>query len=157
MSFRIQGLAATAFSHLFGVSEEELASHGVQRVIADEKPGYPDRISLEDAEPGASLLLLNHTHQAADTPYRASHAIFVQEGASQRYDAIDAVPMALRIRTLSLRAFDAAHMMVDADLVDGQQVEALIERLFANPQVAYLQAHYAKRGCFAAQICRAES
>ncbi|MCK8455177.1 DUF1203 domain-containing protein [Sphingomonas faeni] len=32
---------------------------------------------------------------------------------------------------------------------------ALTERFFGNPDVAYLQAHYATRGCHAARIIRA--
>jgi hypothetical protein len=44
--------------------------------------------------------------------------------------------------------------MVDADLVDGREIEGLIGRLFGDPRVAYLHAHYAKRGCYAARIDR---
>ena len=29
------------------------------------------------------MLLLNYVHQPADTPYKASHAIFVREGAER--------------------------------------------------------------------------
>jgi hypothetical protein len=39
--------------------------------------------------------------------------------------------------------------------VEGAEVEGLIEKLLANPEVAYLQAHFAKRGCYAARIERA--
>jgi hypothetical protein len=46
-------------------------------------------------------------------------------------------------------------MMVDADLTSGREVEATIERLFADPAAAYIHAHYAKRGCYAARIDRA--
>jgi hypothetical protein len=99
-------------------------------------------------------LLLNYTHQPASNPYRASHAIFVAEGAKQRYDRIDEVPPAMRIRTLSLRAFDANDLIVAADLVEGHKVEELIGRFFDNPQVAYIQAHYAKYGCYASRIDR---
>ncbi|MGB8266969.1 MAG: DUF1203 domain-containing protein [Candidatus Velthaea sp.] len=35
-------------------------------------------------------------------------------------------------------------------------LETLIARLFASDQTAYLQVHYAKRGCYAARIDRAE-
>jgi len=59
------------------------------------------------------------------------------------------------VRPLSLRAFDAAGMMVDGDLVDGSEAERLIERLFADAQVAYIHAHYARRGCYAGLIRRA--
>ena len=103
---------------------------------------------------GETALLLNYTHQPADNPYRASHAIFVHEGAERRYDAIDTVPAAMQARPLSIRAFDAGDLMVDADLVDGPYAAGLIERLFGDPRVAYLHAHYARRGCYAARIER---
>ena len=87
----------------------------VKRVVADAKPGFPDRVELRDAEPGETLLLLNYLHQPVDTPYRASHAIFVREGATAAYEAVDETPECLAIRPISLRAFDASGMMVDAD------------------------------------------
>jgi len=155
MSFRITGLDPAPFRHLYGLTDDELVARGARRTIANAKPGFPDRIELRDAEPGEPLLLLNYTHQPADTPYRASHAIFVREGAEQAYDAVDEVPKALRLRPISLRAFDGHGEMVDADLVDGRVLEAVIERLLDNPEVRYLQAHYAKRGCYAARIERA--
>jgi len=154
-SFRISGLPAARFAHLFGLGDAELASQGIMRYIADAKPGFPDRIELRDLEPGEAALLLNYIHQDADTPYRASHAIFVREGASEAYDRIGEVPEVLRVRPLSLRAFNAGGLMLDADLVDGTQVETMIERLFANSDAEYIQAHYAKRGCYAARIDRA--
>ena len=91
----------------------------------------------------------------ADTPYRASHAIFVREGAAAAYDALDETPECLRLRPISLRAFDAAGMMVDADLTSGREVEAAVERLLENPAIAYIHAHYARPGCYAARIDRA--
>jgi hypothetical protein len=118
-------------------------------------PGYPCRITLDDAEPGETLLLLNHAHHAAATPYRAAGPIFVREGARETFDAVGAPPPALARRTLSLRAYDAAGMMLDADLVEGREADGLLERLFRDPAVAYVHAHYARRGCFAARIERA--
>ena len=155
MSFRITGLSAEPFHHLFGLSDDALAQYEARRVVADSKPGYPDRIEMCDAEVGASLILVNYAHLPAPGPYRASHAIFVREGASSRFDRIGVVPDVLRGRQLSLRAFDAEHMMIDADLVDGREVEALIVRLLANPRAAYIHAHFAKRGCYAGRIERA--
>jgi hypothetical protein len=155
MSYRITGLAPEPFRHLFGLPDEELALHGARRYVADRKPAFPDRIELRDAEPGETLLLLNYTHQPANTPYRASHAIFVREGASQPYDRVGEVPEVMRVRPISVRAFDADDLMVDADLVPGQDLEQAIERLFSAAEVAYLHAHYAKRGCYAARIDRA--
>ena len=154
MSYRITGLSPEPFRHLFGLPDAELAARGVQRWTATPGSRLPDRIEVRDAEPGETLLLLNHEHQPAATPYRASHAIFVREGATAAYSRDNEIPEAMRSRMLSLRAFDAAHLMVDAELVDGREAEAAIARLFAQPGVAYLQAHYATRGCYAARIER---
>jgi len=155
MSYRVTGLDPAPFRRLYGLSDEALAAQGVRRLVADAKPGFPDRVEVRDAEPGESLLLLNYTHQPADTPYRASHAIFVREGAETPCDRVDEVPEALRARPISLRAFNTAGEMVDADLTDGEQLEGLIRRFLDNPQVDYLHAHYARRGCYAARIDRA--
>jgi hypothetical protein len=155
MAFRILGLDPAPFRPLYGLSDEALACRGVRRVQVDAMPGFPDRVELCDVEPGGSVLLLNHVHQPADTPFRSSHAIFVREGAERACDLVDEVPDVLRRRPISLRAFDASGWMLDADLADGTALEPLIQRLFADPKTAYLQAHYAKRGCYAARIERA--
>jgi len=154
MSFRIKGLLPTPFVPLYGLSEAELATRGVIRYPVDKNPGFPDRIEMRDASPGENVLLLNHVCQPADTPYRATHAIFVREGATRAFDEVDVVPEVLRQRVLSLRAYDAKGMMVDADVVDGAEVEGLIKRLLDNAEVSYIHAHNAKRGCYAAHIER---
>jgi hypothetical protein len=154
MSFRIKGLSPAPFVPLYGLSEAELAARGVIRYPVDKNPGFPDRIEMRDAAPGETVLLLNHICQPADTPYRATHAIFVREGATHAFDEVDVVPEVLRGRLLSLRAYDAKGMMVDADVVDGAEVEDLIKRLLDNAEVGYIHAHNAKRGCYAAHIER---
>lgn len=155
MDFRIRGLSPEPFQPLFGLSDAELAWHGAVRRIVDRKPGYPDRIELRDPELGESVLLVNYTHLPVETPYRSSYAIYVREGARSRYDRINEIPEQFRPRVLSLRAFDEHDMLRDADIVDGAAVESLIERLLSSPETAYLHAHYAKHGCFAARIDRA--
>jgi hypothetical protein len=155
MNFRISGLSPEPFRHLFGLSEEELAQKGVKRYVADKKPGFPDRIAMRDVDLGERVLLLNHVCQPADTPYRATHAIFIGEGSEVPYDRVGEIPEVLRVRLLSLRAYDSQHMMIDADVVDGREVEPVIRRLLANPLVAYIHAHNAKRGCYSCRIERA--
>lgn len=155
MNFRITGLSPEPFRHLFGLSDAELARHNARRYIADSKPGFPDRVEIRDAEPGESMLLVHYEHQPAATPYRASHAVYIREGAEAPYDQVGVVPAALGVRLISLRAFDANDMIVDADVAEGAVLAPVIERLLARPDVAYLHAHYAKRGCYAARIDRA--
>jgi len=152
--FVIRGLDSAPFGALYGLPDAALAERGVVRMEVDARPGFPCRVSLEDAGIGETMLLLNHEHLPVESPYRQCHAIFVREGAAEAARFEDEVPEQLAIRTLSLRAYDAAGMMTDADLVEGGELAALIDRFFADPSVAYLHAHNAKRGCFAARIDR---
>jgi len=154
MSFRVAGLSPEPFRHLFGLPDAELARQGVHRFVADAQSRFPDRIELRDVAPGESVLLLNYLHQPADSPYRASHAIFVREGAQQARVMVDEVPEALRTRPLSLRAFDDQGMIVAAELTDGSEMAAAVERLLADDRAAYVHAHFAQRGCYAARIDR---
>lgn len=155
MSFRITGLSPDPFRPLFGLEDEALAARGVERVLVERPNAAPCRISLADAEPGEHVLLMNFEHQPGETPYRSRHAIFVRETATEPFDAVDVVPDALRRRPLSVRAFDTQDRMVDADLVDGSALESLLEPYLARDDVAYVQIHYARRGCYAARAVRA--
>jgi hypothetical protein len=155
MSFRITGLPAENFAHLFALSDQELAAQGAVRRIADDRtPGYPCRVSLTDSQPGDELLLVNYEHHAVHSPYRMRFAIYVRKG-EETYDAVDEVPQQLRLRTLAVRAFDRNGMMLGFLLSEGSELEAAIRRLFANPEAAYLHVHFAAPGCYAAQVERA--
>ncbi|HEY4560635.1 MAG TPA: DUF1203 domain-containing protein [Lysobacter sp.] len=155
MDFRVIGLDPGPFLHLYGLDDARLARLGAIRMRAPEPGAMPGRVRLRDLEPGETALLVNHVHQPADTPYRASHAIFVEEGATAPRIVEDRLPTALARRLLSLRAFDTAHMMVDADVVEGTVARDVVMRLLDDPRVAYVQAHFARRGCYAARIERA--
>jgi hypothetical protein len=154
MAYVIAGIDPAPLERFFGRSDGELADLRVVRVTADKKPGFPCRVTLEDAEPGEDLLLLNYEHLPVDTPYRSCHAIYVRVGARERARFGDAVPEQLRSRLLSVRAFDAHGMMIDADVIEGVALDRLIARFFGDPAVEYLHVHNAKRGCFAAEVRR---
>jgi hypothetical protein len=153
MSFRITGLAAEPFENYFTMDDTDLAQVGAVRRIADNKPGFPCRISLTDAEIGDEVLLINFEHLPTDSPYRSRHAIYIRRN-EHRFDAADEVPAMLRSRLLSLRAFDGAGMMVSADVVDGGDVERSIAAQFENPHAHYIHIHFAKPGCYAARVDR---
>ena len=155
MDFRIRGLDPAAFTGLHHMSDQELAAQRAVRQVADSKPGFPCRVTLEDAEPGERVLLLNYEHLPVETPYRSRHAIFVREEAREPYDAANTIPPALAGRLLAIRAFDGAGSMVDAEIVEGAHAPGLIRKFFGDTRVAYLHAHFARRGCFAARIDRA--
>lgn len=154
MDFRITGLHPAEFAHLADMDDATLARNRAVRRVCDSRPGFPCRVTLEDATPGERVLLVNYEHLPVDSPYRASHAIYVREGARHPFDAVNTLPPALANRLLSLRAIDARGHIVDADIAEGAAVEPLIRRLLGNGEVAYVHAHFARRGCFAARIDR---
>jgi len=154
MSFQVSGLSGAQFAPLFGLSDAELAKRDIVRHTADKSPGFPCRVSLVDAAPGEALLLLNFEHLAVASPYRSRHAIYVREYAEDARVAVDVVPEVLRRRLLSLRGFDGRGMLVDADVVDGREVEGVIERMLGMREVEYVHVHNAKPGCFAARVDR---
>lgn len=151
MAFQISALPAS-FTPLFRLSDAALAAREALRRVVDVSPGYPCRVSLRDAAIGETVILTHFEHHAVASPFRASHAIYVREGAAQAQLAANEVPVMLRTRLLSLRAFDRDGLLVDAEVVDGGELELAIERLLAA--AAYLHIHFAKPGCFAARVDR---
>jgi len=155
MAYRITGLSPDAFCHLVGAEDSVLVAAGALRVTADAKPGYPCRVSLEDAEPGDTLILVNHVSHDVANPYRASHAIFVNERARAAGVFVKEPAPVMRTRPLSLRAFDSDGMMIDAVLTGPGEADGGIRALFERDDVSVIHAHNATRGCFAALVERA--
>ena len=154
MPFQIHALHAGTYAHLSGLDDAALAARLACRKVADSDPGFPCRVSLEDARPGETVFLVHHVHQDADTPFRASHAIYVREGAATAAPAPGDVPLMLRRRIISLRAFDSRGMLVAADIAEGDAVAERIESLLSDPLTDEIHLHFAKQGCFAARVRR---
>jgi hypothetical protein len=152
MAYRIEGLAPERFAGLFEMSDEALAEHHARRAVAD-GPGFPCRITLEEAQVGEALVLLNHVSNDAETPFRASHAIYVRR-ADKAGSYTDETPPIFATRTLGLRGFDAEGMLRGALLALPGEADAKIRALFERPEVAEIHAHNAALGCFLARIER---
>jgi hypothetical protein len=152
MSYRITGLDPRPFRPLFTLSDEELEQRGMRRMNVTQKLGFPCRVSLVDRQLGEQVILLNHVSHDVANPYRACHAIFVAD--ADRAEFVDAAAPVFETRVLSLRGFDADGMMADALLSQPGEADAGIRSLFANPDIAYIHAHNAARGCFSARIDR---
>lgn len=156
MDYQIHALDPSPFAHLFGASDGALRQANAVRMKVDSDPGFPCRTGLRDLPVDTWALLVNHAHQTAASPYRASGPVFVEEGlCAPAVVPPNVVPDALTRRLLSLRAYDAAGMMVDAEVIDGRDAQPLIARFLADPAVAQIHAHFARRGCYAARIARA--
>ncbi|WP_341711918.1 DUF1203 domain-containing protein [Erythrobacter sp.] len=155
MHYLIEGIDPAPYRQLFELDDAALAARNIVRVTADGKPGFPCRVTLDEAEVGETLLLLNHTSRDGDTPYCASHAIFVREAGTAPARFVDSVPPVFGPRKLSLRGFDASGMMIDAMITEPGEAAGGLETLFANPEIVEIDVHNAVRGCFAARARRA--
>lgn len=155
VAFQISALSPAPFEELFKLDDAALAARGVKRSIVDKKPGVPCRVSLADADPGEVVILVPYRHQPADSPYQASGPIFVRQIAAQAFVAPETVPEVLRSRLLSVRAYDRNDLMMNADIVDGRELERLVDRLLSDAGARYLHVHFARPGCYACRIDRA--
>jgi hypothetical protein len=155
MTYRIAGLEPSNFAHLVGLSDEALAAHDAVRVTADKDRGFPCRVSLDDAKAGETLILLHYTSHDVATPYRSSYAIFVRESADQPAVYVDQTPPVFDGRPLGLRGFGADGMLKNALLALPGEADEKIRALLVDPAIAYIDAHNAAHGCFAARIERA--
>lgn len=154
MTFRIHALPHEAFAPLFDLDDVALRRARARRVTVDSDPGYPCRVSLEDARVGETVILVNHTSMPAETPFRATFGIFVRKGAATAHPEPDEVPDAIARRLLSFRAFDAEGMLRDADVAEGTDAAAMIGTMLANPEIAEIHLHHARQGCYAARATR---
>lgn len=152
--FRIIAVPRERFTHLFALSDIELAAHGAQRVMVHANPGYPCRVSLVDAAIGERVILTPFLHHDVASPYRSSGPIYVRETVHTAQPRIDEIPTMFRHRLLSVRAYDGSAMMKEARVVEGHGLEDVITDCFADPDTAYIHLHNAGPGCFNALVQR---
>jgi hypothetical protein len=139
------------------VEADALRERGGRVYVADEKPGYPCRQCLRDAEVGDELILVSHDPFDRDSPYRGPSPIFLHRASCEPYagESSDELPTQLTCRQLSVRLFDSAAMMIDAAVIDGRELQGTIDRMLGTEAGHVIHVHNASRGCWAATVERA--
>lgn len=155
ISFQFIAMPYERFEPLFSRSDEELRAMDARRMVVDDKPGYPCRVSLVDAEVGETVILLPFTHHDVSSPFRASGPIYVRSGAATADPGADVIPAMFEHRLLSVREYDQSAMLVDAEIVKGVELESAIRHIFDDEDVNYLHIHNAGQGCFLCRVVRA--
>ena len=153
--FQIVAISREYFEHLFSMSDAELSEHDARRMIVDSNPGFPCRVSLTDAEVGETVILAHYEHHDFHSPYQSSGPIFVRETAQTAKLEVNEIPVMLRHRLLSVRAYNEKAMMKSAKVVEGQALEETIRHFFSDSKIAYLHVHNAAPGCFNCVVQRA--
>jgi hypothetical protein len=154
-NFRIVGLPLAQFQSLFSLDDNELAQKDARRLIVDAKPGFPCRVSLQDAEIGERVILVPFVHHDVESPYRASGPIFVCETAKQIDLAPGDIPDVVAGRIMSVRAYNNKGMMLNAAVTPGRELKSQIERFFGDAKISYLHLHNAGAGCYSCRVERA--
>ncbi len=146
--FKIIALNSDDFTHLFKLTDTELEERGMRRMIVDSNPSYPCRVSLQDAEIGEEVILLPYQHHKSASPYQSSGPIFVRKNVATAFLNINEIPKMLLHRLLSLRGYSKDGMMVQASVIEGQNVAHEIISFLGNTKISYIHIHNAKPGCY---------
>ncbi len=157
MTYQITGLSPDIVKSSEGATAEELSAMGAVPMIATSKPGFPCRISLEDADVGDELILFHHMSHDVNSPYRSAYAIFARSGLTVAAQFTDAVPPIFDGRPLGMRAFGSDAMLKTAKLSLPGDADRSIRQLFDVDEVAYIDVHNAGHGCFVARVERFET
>ncbi|MEO0498022.1 MAG: DUF1203 domain-containing protein [Pseudomonadota bacterium] len=155
MTFQITPLDAELFAHIPSMSDQQLAAANIDRQVVSAFPGTPCRVTLDDATVGETVYLLNWTHLPEGSPYQASHAIFFRPDRKAFTPKPGEIPPVLTRRPISIRGYNSAHRMIDAQLAEGDAIADAIAQMFEIDAVEYIHLHNAKPGCFAAKVVRA--
>ena len=153
-NFQVHSINAEEINPLLNLRETELKNLGIVKTIVDEKPGYPCRLSLQDAEIGEEVLLFTYEHHKVKSPYQSSGPIYIRTNAKKAVLAKNEIPLMLRHRLLSLRVYDNDAMMIDARTVQGKDLEDTMQDVLANTQVEYMHIHNSGPGCYNCRITR---
>jgi Protein of unknown function (DUF1203) len=147
-NFQIKALPYHHFAHLFLAKEEELKKIGAIEMIVDAFPGFPCRVSLQDAAIGEEVILLPFQHHKTYSPYQGVGPIFIRKNASEAALDINEIPTMLLHRLLSLRWYNQEGLMINATVVEGKIVSETLHNFFSNKDIAYIHVHNAKPGCY---------
>lgn len=154
INFQIKSLEFKKFEYLFNLTDIQLIKINAKKLVVDESPGYPCRISLEDAKIGETIIAMSFMHHDVDSPYKSSGPIFIRQNSATAKININELPKVLENRHLSLRAYDSKNMMVNALTVQGNDIGNKIQYLFADNIVEYIHIHNANPGCFSCSVDR---
>ena len=151
-TFRIVPLPTDIAENARRAAESGAANHAV--IVVDSATGYPCRHCLRWAQPGERVILFPYTSIPTGHPYSEIGPIFVHAEKCQRYSATDEFPVDFRNGRV-FRAYDGDYNMIDAEIANGNDPKAIIEKLFQNSKTEFVDARSVTRGCFTFRILRA--
>ena len=122
-------------------------------VMAQSPGSCPCRHCLRWAKPGERVILFPYAAIPSGHPYAETGPIFVHAEKCERYRATNEYPAEFRSGRV-LRAYDSNYNLIDAQVVNGNEPETVIERLFQNADAAFVDVRSVTHGCFTFRVLR---
>jgi hypothetical protein len=151
LSFRIVALPTEVADGARRATASGIPDHAA--IIADSPQGYPCRHCLRWAQPGERMILFPYAAIPSGRPYSETGPIFVHADPCERYAATDEYPAEFR-KGRVIRAYDAQQNIIAAEVVNGSEPEAIIEKFFEKPETAFVHVRSASHGCYTMKIER---
>jgi len=148
IKFQIKAIEYNEVQHWFSLTKDELSRRNARRILVDEKPGYPCRVSLKDANIGETIIAFPYNHHDVKSPYNTTGPIFIRSNVQTAKLKVNEIPEILQNRFLSIRVYDSLHMMIDASTTQGKNLKTTILKLFQNKSAHYMHIHNANPGCY---------
>ena len=146
--FRVVALPTAVAEAARKAAAEGRSDHRL--ITVDSPHSAPCRHCLQWAEPGERVVLFPYDAIAPGQPYSERGPIFVHADGCSRYTD-PGYPDAFRSGRV-FRAYDAGNNIIDATLPNGDEPETVIEKLFENPDTAFVHARSDTRGCYTFKI-----
>ena len=150
-SFQIVPLATEIADAARRAGNAGAADHAL--ITVDSPGSAPCRHCLRWAQPGERVILFPYAVIPSGHPYSETGPIFVHANECQRYSAINEYPADFRNDRV-FRAYDLKYSIIDAQVMNGSEPEALIEGLFQNPDTAFVDVRSVTHGCFTFRVQR---
>ena len=150
-TFRIVPLATEIAVAARGEAANGAPDHAM--IVADSPNGFPCRHCLRFAKPGERVILFPYASIPAGHPYSEIGPIFVHEQPCERYSMTEEFPPDFR-RGRVMRAYNSNYDMMDAEVVNGSDPEAIVEKLLEKPETAFVDVRSVTHGCYTFRIQR---
>jgi len=124
--------------------------HGnpVETVTIDSNPGYPCRLSLEDARKGEEVYLFSHSPFTGANAYRETGPVFIRKNAVPAALGVNELPEIALARSIVVRAYNSAGTMLAATPVETAEISATIQDLLDDESVECVHLRATASGCF---------
>jgi hypothetical protein len=115
----------------------------------------PCRHCLRTITPGERRILFTYDRFTGKESLPQPGPVYIHADACERYDEAAGFPEELRNSPRTVEAYAAGRKLKTQEYVSDGRFEPVIEELFANPGVDYLQINSTTAGCFTFRIERA--